>query len=75
LIAVTNRHLCAEVLAGRSREDLLSRLSTIQLPWLRGRLEDISPLVQFFLKKCDEAYGKKIPGMKRRAQAVLLRHS
>ncbi len=77
LIAATNRDLRAEVLAGRFREDLFYRLSTIQIriPSLGERLEDISPLVQFFLKKYNEAYGKKIPGLTRRAQAVLLRHS
>jgi len=39
------------------------------------RLEDIPLLMQFFLKKYNEAYGKTIPGLTRRAQAVLLRHS
>jgi len=77
LIAATNRDLRAEVLAGRFREDLFYRLSTIQIriPSLSERLEDISPLVQFFLKKYNEAYGKKIPGLTRRAQAVLLHYS
>jgi two-component system response regulator HydG len=76
LIAATNRDLRAEVLAGRSREDLFYRLSSIQIriPSLSERLEDIPLLVQFFLKKYNEAYGKKIPGLRRRAQAVLLQH-
>jgi len=77
LIAATNRDLRAEVLAGRFREDLYYRLSSIQirLPSLTERLEDIPLLVQFFLKKYNEAYGKKISGLTRRAQAVLLRHA
>jgi two-component system, NtrC family, response regulator AtoC len=64
------------VLAGRFREDLSYRLSSIQIriPSLSERLEDIPLLVQFFLKKYNEAYGKKIPGLTRRAQAVLLQH-
>jgi two-component system, NtrC family, response regulator HydG len=76
LIAATNRDLRAEVLAGRFREDLFYRLSTIQIriPSLSKRLEDIPLLVQFFLKKYSDAYGKKIAGLSRRAQSVLLRH-
>jgi DNA-binding NtrC family response regulator len=76
LIAATNRDLRAEVLAGRFREDLFYRLSSIQIriPSLSERLEDIPLLVQFFLKKYNDAYGKKIPGLTRRAQAVLLQH-
>jgi DNA-binding NtrC family response regulator len=77
LIAATNRDLRAEVLAGRFREDLFYRLNSIQIriPPLSERLEDIPLLVQFFLKKYNEAYGKKIPGLARRAQAVLLQHA
>lgn len=77
LIAATNRDLRAEVLAGRFREDLFYRLSSIQirLPSLTERLEDIPLLVQFFLRKYNEAYGKNISGLTRRAQAVLLQHS
>ena len=77
LIAATNRDLRTEVLAGRFREDLFYRLSSIQIriPSLKERLEDIPLLVQFFLKKYNDAYGKKISGLTRRAQAVLLQHS
>jgi DNA-binding NtrC family response regulator len=77
LIAATNRDLRTEVLAGRFREDLYYRLSSIQIriPPLTERLEDIPLLVQFFLKKYNEAYGKTISGLTRRAQAVLLQHA
>src|SRR2546425_6662820 len=76
LIAATNRDLRAEVLAGRFREDLFYRLSSIQirLPSLAERLEDIPLLVQFLLKKYNEAYGKQITGLTRRAQTLLLQH-
>jgi DNA-binding NtrC family response regulator len=76
LIAATNRDLRAEVLAGRFREDLFYRLSSIQIriPSLAERLEDIPLLVQFFVKKYNQAYGKNISGLTRRAQAVLLQH-
>jgi DNA-binding NtrC family response regulator len=76
MIAATNRDLRTEVLAGRFREDLYYRLSSIQirLPSLTERLEDIPLLVQFFLKKYNEAYGKTISGLTRRAQGALLQH-
>ena len=77
LIAATNRDLRAEVLGGRFREDLFYRLSSIQVrvPSLTERLEDIPLLVQFLLRKYNEAYGKKISGLTRRAQAILLQHA
>jgi DNA-binding NtrC family response regulator len=77
LIAATNRDLRAEVLAGHFREDLFYRLSSIQIriPSLAERLEDIPLLIQFFLKKYNDAYGKNIAGLTRRVQAVLLQHA
>jgi DNA-binding NtrC family response regulator len=76
LIAATNRDLRAEVVAGRFREDLFYRLNSIQIriPSLAERLEDIPLLVQFFLKKYNDAYGKNIAGLTRRAQTILLQH-
>jgi len=76
LIAATNRDLRAEVLAGKFREDLYYCLSSIQIriPSLAGRLEDIPLLMQFFLKRYNDAYGKKISGLTRRAQAAMLQH-
>lgn len=76
LIAATNRDLRAEVLAGRFREDLFYRLSSIEIrvPGLSEHPEDIPMLVQHFLKKYSQAYGKRLQGLTRRAQLVLLRH-
>src|SRR5215472_9622201 len=76
LVAATNRDLRAEVLAGRFREDLFYRLSTIQIrvPNLAERLDDIPLLIQYFLKKYNSAYGKNIFGLTRRAQTILHRH-
>src|SRR6202166_1196769 len=77
IIAATNRDLRAEVLSGRFREDLFYRLSTIQIrvPNLSERLDDIPLLIQFFLKKYNEAYSKSIKGLSRRAQTVLYQHA
>ena len=76
LIAAINRDLRAEVLAGRFREDLFYRLSTIQIrvPSLAERLEDIPLLVSYFVKKYNAAYQKRIRGLTRRAQTVLVQH-
>jgi DNA-binding NtrC family response regulator len=76
LIAATNRDLRSEVAAGRFREDLFYRLSTIQIrvPSLAQRLEDVPALITFFIKKYNSAYGKQIRGLTRRAQTVLLQH-
>ncbi len=77
LIAATNRDLRAEVLAGHFREDLFYRLNTIQIrvPSLAERFDDIPMLIQYFLKKYNEAYNKQIHGLTRRAQALLLQHA
>src|SRR4026207_531487 len=57
IIAATNVDLKQLVQEGRFREDLYYRLNviTIQLPPLRERREDITPLTDFFVKKyCEE---------------------
>jgi DNA-binding NtrC family response regulator len=76
LIAATNRDLRGEVMAGRFREDLYYRLNSIEIrvPGLTSRLEDIPVLIHYFLKKYNEAYNKRILGLSRRAQGVLLQH-
>jgi len=76
LIAATNRDLRAEVKAGRFREDLFYRLSSIEIrvPGLTERPEDIPVLVRHFLKKYSEMYDKNLRGLTRRAQIAVLQH-
>lgn len=77
VIAATNRDLRAEVQAGRFREDLFYRLSSIEIrvPGLMERPEDIPLLIRHFLKKYGEEYGKTFQGLTRRAQITLLQHN
>jgi sigma-54 dependent transcriptional regulator, acetoin dehydrogenase operon transcriptional activator AcoR len=59
LIAATNRDLRQEVAEGRFRMDLFYRVSvtSIRIPPLRERREDIGPLVAYFIRKFSDQYG------------------
>jgi transcriptional regulator of acetoin/glycerol metabolism len=59
LIAATNRNLREAVADGRFRMDLFYRVSvtSIHIPPLRERKEDIPTLVEYFLKKFCQQYG------------------
>jgi two-component system response regulator HydG len=76
IVAATNRDLRAEVLSGRFREDLFYRLSSIEIkvPGLSERPEDIPVLIQHFLKKYGQEYGKRFKGLTRRAQIAMIQH-
>jgi two-component system response regulator PilR (NtrC family) len=62
VIAATNRQLGEEVHLKRFREDLFYRLNvlTLELPPLRGRRQDIPPLVRRLLRQCSELNGKHV---------------
>ena len=61
LICATNQSLFKMIQDKEFREDLLYRINTVEikLPPLRDRVEDISPLADFFLKKYARKYQKQ----------------
>lgn len=77
VVAATHRDLRVMIKDGRFREDLFYRLSMvhIKVPALAQRKEDLPLLERHFLKRFAEQYGKPVPGLTRRAQALLARHS
>jgi DNA-binding NtrC family response regulator len=73
LIALTNVDLAAAVKAGRFREDLFYRLDVIHIrvPPLRERKEDLSQLIQHFVKHYAAKHGRKVERVSAPAMAVL----
>ena len=76
ILSATNADIQAEVSAGRFREDLLFRLTTIEipLPSLRERREDIPLLAMHFLRQSAQRYRKRLQGFEPVALQLLLDH-
>jgi len=74
VIAATNKNLLDLIEQGRFREDLYYRLHVIpiHLPPLRERKEDISLLIDFFVKKFETELGRKDIRVSDDASAVLM---
>ena len=76
VLAATHRDLRAEVAAGRFREDLLYRLSVVEIaiPALRERLEDLPVLIQRLLGRVERELGRTIRAVAPDALVLLERH-
>jgi len=77
VVAATNKNLELEIERGNFREDLFYRLNVIPfyVPPLRERVEDISLLVDYFLKEFTTAYGRKTKELTKEAYQVLCEYS
>ncbi len=75
IIATSNRDLAQMVADGKFRADLYYRLNVfpIELPALRDRPEDVTPLAVFMLAEAAATMGRPVPGLS--ASAVTALHS
>jgi transcriptional regulator with PAS, ATPase and Fis domain len=75
IITATHKDLLEETRKKRFREDLYYRINvvTINIPPLRERIEDILPLINFFLNKCKA--GSEHITLSREAMKILLGYS
>ncbi len=76
IISATNKDLELEVMEKRFREDLFYRIAVvpIRVPPLRERKGDVPLLVEHFLKKYSELFGKDIQKISSYAMEVLMNY-
>jgi two-component system response regulator AtoC len=76
VIAATQKNLESEVRGGAFREDLYYRLNVlnIKLPPLRERQEDVPLLIDRFLNRFNQRFGKKIKKVSSTALSFLIKY-
>ena len=62
IVSATNKNLQELIKQGKFRDDLYFRLNVIPVtvPSLRERMQDVPPLIEFFLDKFNKQLGKKL---------------
>ena len=77
IITATNRNLEEMISAGEFREDLYYRFNvvTINIPPLRKRRADISPLVNYFVDKYALQNGKDVNAVSKEAMDYLMKYN
>ena len=75
-VAATNKNLREAVREGAFRQDLYFRLNVIQIviPPLRNRLEDIPPLLKFFIDHYNRKFKRHIEGATPESLQLLTAH-
>jgi transcriptional regulator with PAS, ATPase and Fis domain len=73
IIAATNENLRQAIREGRFRRDLFHRLNVfpIRIPSLRDRGEDITLLVDYFLRRYCKELDRNVPGLSPQAMLLL----
>ena len=73
LITATNKDLEREIKSGRFRADLFYRINVIniKLPPLRERIEDLLPLISYFMEKFGKKFNKDIKSITPSASRIL----
>jgi DNA-binding NtrC family response regulator len=76
VIAATNQDVEELVSEGRFRKDLYYRLNVarIHLPPLRQRLEDLQPILGFFIRQLNRRFDRQVQGLTPAALEHLRRH-
>jgi Response regulator containing CheY-like receiver, AAA-type ATPase, and DNA-binding domains len=77
IIAATNRPLEEMIKTGQFREDLFYRLNVVPifLPALAERKDDVETMVNIFIRKFNQAHGKRINSISADAMAVLKKYN
>jgi two-component system response regulator AtoC len=76
VIAASNKDIVEDVNAGKFRKDLFYRINEyrIEIPPLRKRKDDITPLLQHYINEYNVSCKKSVSGIEPAALNILLQH-